>query len=207
MPAIYVLAGTNGAGKSSVAGAVVGTYFDPDEAARKIRRANPGMSVAEANSQAWHEGKRLLERSIREGLDYTFETTLGGASITKLLRDAAKRGFDISIWYMGLATPELHGARVRARVTKGGHDISEAKIRERFDSSRKNLIKLMPDLTELRVYDNSREADPDAGEAPEPELMLHMKAGKVAETCDLRAAPAWVKPILAAALKLGIAGQ
>lgn len=91
-------------------------------------------------------------------------------------------------------------------MVKGGHDIPDAKIRERFDSSRKNFIKLMPDLAELRVYDNSKEADPDAGEAPEPKLMLHMKAGKVAETCDLTAAPVWVKPILAAALKLGMAG-
>ena len=102
---------------------------------------------------------------------------------------------------MGLLSAELHIARVRARVAKGGHDIPEARIHERYDRSRLNLIRLMPGLTELRVYDNSEEADPDAGIAPEPELLLHMVRGKIMSSCDLAATPAWVKPLLGAAIK------
>ena len=91
-PCIYVLAGTNGAGKSSIAGAMFrakGTdYFNPDEAAARIRRAEPDLSEAEANSQAWNQGRRLLQRAIAERLNFAFETTLGGKTIAALLSSA-----------------------------------------------------------------------------------------------------------------------
>ncbi|MGA3319076.1 MAG: hypothetical protein ABSC64_21880, partial [Candidatus Korobacteraceae bacterium] len=51
-------------------------YFNPDEAARRILAANPTIIQEDANSAAWHEGKRLLERAITERLNFAFETTL-----------------------------------------------------------------------------------------------------------------------------------
>jgi len=203
---IYVLAGTNGAGKSSVAGAMFSgsgpAYFNPDEAAMRIRSANLKITLAEANSVAWYQGKRLLERAIAERLTFAFETTLGGQTITAMLEAALSAGIAVRVWYVGLRRVELHLERVRARVAKGGHDIPEAAIRARYDSSRLNLIRLIPVLTELRVYDNSEEGDPDAGLRPKPELLLHMIRGKIVGSCDLAATPQWAKPILAAAFRL-----
>jgi len=201
-----VLAGTNGAGKSSVAGAMFrqagGDYFNPDEATARILAANPGITTAEANSVAWNEGRRLLERAIRERLDFAFETTLGGHTITALLQDALAAGIELRIWFVGLSSPELHIARVRARVARGGHDIPEQKIRERYDRSRINLIELMPRLTELRVFDNSFEADVHAGRAPRPILVLHLAKGRIVETVDLAKTPQWAKALVAAAVKM-----
>jgi predicted ABC-type ATPase len=207
-PRIYVLAGTNGAGKSSIVGATVrasgAEYFNPDEAAQRIRTATPGMSQAEANSQAWHEGKRLLERAIAERLEFAFETTLGGETITQLLEQALDAGIEVRVWYTGLSSPELHIERVRARVAKGGHDIPEEHIRRRYDRGRLNLIRLLPRLTELRVYDNSEEADPHSGVAPAPKLVLHLDAGRIMNASDLPGTPEWAKPIVAAAMKLAV---
>ena len=104
------------------------------------------------------------------------------------------------VWYVGLDTPERHIARVRARVARGGHDIPEARVRDRFDTSRLNLIRLLPRLTELVVYDNSAEADPQSGAAPEPLLVLRWARGKITESCALPLTPGWAKPILAAAM-------
>ena len=209
-PCIYVLAGTNGAGKSTVGGAMFresgAEYFNPDEAALRFRSANPGMTQEEANSAAWRQGKRLLERAISERLDFAFETTLGGYTIARLLNQALSEKIEVRIWYVGLATPELHIARVRSRVAAGGHDIPESKIRERYESSRLNLLDLMPKLTELRVFDNSEEGDPRKGIAPQPRLLLHIDRGKIKDLCDLTTAPEWAKPILATALKLSNTG-
>jgi predicted ABC-type ATPase len=177
-------------------------YFNPDEAARQILARNSNIDLAEANSAAWQEGRRLLERAIRERLDFAFETTLGGTTIARLLEQAASAGIAVRIWYVGLTDPELHIARVGARVAAGGHDIPESKIRERFDASRTNLIRLVPKLTELRLYDNSEDNDPHLGRAPEPLLVLHVDRGRVVHTCDLPRTPAWAKPIVAAALRL-----
>jgi predicted ABC-type ATPase len=217
-----VLAGTNGAGKSSLMGAMLlqqgVEYFDPDHAAQRILSANlfsgnlfsgnPGISQVEANSAAWYEGKRLLERAITEKLDFAFETTLGGKTIANLLDQALSQGIEVRIWYVGLEGVERHIARVRSRVAQGGHDIPEERIRERYTQSRINLIRLLPRLTELLLYDNSEEADPrpgthgTPGTAPEPRLLLHLVRGQVRETCELIRVPEWAKSILAAALKL-----
>lgn len=201
-----MLAGTNGAGKSSIVGEMFlqegVQYFNPDNAAQRILSANPGMSQSEANSAAWYEGKRLLERAIQERLDFAFETTLGGKTFTNLLHKALAQGIEVRVWYVGLDSPELHIARVRSRVKHGGHDIPEERIRERYTQSRLNLIQLLPRLTELLLYDNSDEADPKIGNAPEPKLIVHCIRGKVAESCELTSVPEWAKSILAAALKL-----
>lgn len=201
-----MLAGTNGAGKSSVAGATFrqagADYFNPDEATARILVANPDISTAEANSAAWHEGKRLLERAIAERLDFAFETTLGGQTISARLRAALAAGIEVRMWFVGLNGPELHIARVRSRVARGGHDIPEQKIRERYDRSRINLLELMPRLTELRVVDNSFDADPHAGHAPRPTLILHLAEGKILKMVELSRTPQWAKALVAAALRI-----
>ena len=136
-------------------------------------------------------------------MNFAFETTLGGNTIPALLSSALSAGLEVRVWYVGLSSVELHIARVRARVEKRGHPIPEQKIRERFDRSRLNLIGLLPRVTELLVYDNSSEANPDGCERPEPKLLLHMDSGTIVGSCDLRLIPEWAKPIVAAALKIG----
>jgi predicted ABC-type ATPase len=201
---IFVLAGTNGAGKSSVGGARFrasgADYYNPDEYTSRILAMNPTITRAEANAAAWEEGKRRLENAISEHSSFAFETTLGGNTIPALLDRAASEGIEVRIWFAGLDSPELHIERVRARVARGGHDIPEEKIRERYDRGRLNLLRLLPKLTELLLYDNSAEADPTKGTAPEPKLILHWSHGKIARTFKPKSAPEWTKPILMAAI-------
>ena len=208
MSCIYVLAGVNGAGKSTIGGAAFrafgGDYYNPDEAARRLMAVNPGLQQTEANSRAWRAGLAMLERAIAGRLDFAFETTLGASTIPRMLAQAAAQGIEVRIWYAGLATAALHIARVRARVARGGHAIPEQAIRRRFEHSRLNLIQLMPVLTALRVYDNSAEADPAAGKTPTPQLLLHMERGRIMNLHDLPHAPDWAKPLIAAAMKLDL---
>ena len=205
-PCIFVLAGNNGAGKSSLGGATIrasgADYYNPDEAALRIRAVNPGMTAEQANAAAWHEGRRLLERAIAERLSFAFETTLGGRTMASLLDDAITAGVEVRVWYVGVESPELCIERVRARVAAGGHAIPEAMIRDRYHKSLLNLLQLMPRISELRVFDNSTEAAPAAGRRPQPVLVLHMKQGRAVATCELAHAPAWAKPILAAAIRM-----
>ncbi|HEY4641138.1 MAG TPA: AAA family ATPase [Thermoanaerobaculia bacterium] len=206
-PRIFVLAGVNGAGKSSVGGYRIrrrgDEYFNPDEAAATLVNEQ-GIPLGEANALAWTQGKELLETAIRERLDFAFETTLGGNTIPALLRQAADEGIEVLIWFVGLESVEKHMQRVRARVEAGGHDIPEDKIRERWNGSRRNIINLLPYLTELRVFDNSAERDPDSGENPPPKLLLHWNRGRILAppVSELEATPEWAKPILAAAIGL-----
>jgi predicted ABC-type ATPase len=202
-PRILVLAGTNGAGKSSIGGAFLrqsgGEYFNPDEVARAMRARDPGLDAAAANGLAWVHGRRLLEEAIRGRHDFAFETTLGGNTITDLLFEACRRGFEVRIWYAGLDSPERHIARVAARVSQGGHDIPELDIRRRYDRSRANLVRLLPHVAEIMVYDNSAEADPAAGTPPVPALVLHLRRGAIVGPADFRHTPGWARAIVVAA--------
>lgn len=203
---IHVLAGVNGVGKSSVVGATIrdkgGAYYNPDEAARGIMATNPGLGQAEANAAAWEQGRKMLQRAIDQRLDFTFETTLGGTTMPALLAEAAKRGLEVHVFYVGLDSADTCIKRVRQRVRAGGHDISDADVRRRYRHSLINLVKLLPVLTGLRMYDNSASADPAEGQAPKPVLVLHMDRGRIVGPSDLTATPAWAKPVVAAALEL-----
>jgi predicted ABC-type ATPase len=205
-PRILVLAGVNGAGKSSIGGDTLRqagiTWFNPDSFTRELVEAT-GSPLADANVAAWQEGVRRLDAAIAHGEDYAFETTLGGDTIAARLRDAST-SHDVLMWFCGLDSPEHHMARVRLRVSQGGHDIPGAKIRERYRSSITNLVALLPRLSRLQVYDNSRDAAPGTP-VGDPRLLLQMEGGRIAWPTDadtLRATPEWAKPILEAALSM-----
>ena len=204
-PCLWVLGGTNGAGKSSIGGALLrqsgGDYFNPDEVAASILRRDRSLSREQANARAWALGVRLLDDAIRFGRDHCFETTLGGGTIAARLMRALDAGHEVRIWYIGLSSPELHIARVAARVRSGGHPIPEADIRRRYDGSRRNLILLLPRLTELRLFDNTVEADPKRGQAPKPKLLLDWREGRIRAPKNLARTPEWAKAIVAQALK------
>jgi len=206
-PVLYVLAGVNGAGKSSIGGHLLEreglTWFNPDTFARELKAAT-GCDQETANAQAWQEGMRRLDEALKKGLNYAFETTLGGKTVAAKILQAAKT-HDVLIWFCGLSSTELHIARVKARVAAGGHPIPEARIRERHPLAQLNLIKLMPHVAYMKVYDNSVEAATD-GTVPDPLLVLEMENGRVVSPAsdDLRAlkrAPEWTKSILEAALR------
>jgi len=194
----------NGAGKSSIGGAMVraagSDYYNPDEAARLIRAADPKLTQPEANSRAWYAGRDLLQRAIDKRQDFTLESTLGASTIPAMLDKAADAGGRVHIWYVGLDSSERHIARVKARVTGGGHDIPEADIRRRYETSRQNLAWLMPKLASLRVYDNSFEGDLAAGKAPRLKLVLHLQDRRIVAPDTLSSTPAWAKPLVARAM-------
>jgi predicted ABC-type ATPase len=198
---ISVIAGINGAGKSSIAGASVrsagGDYFNPDEVARSLMDADRALSLTEANAQAWKMGFEQLSRAIEEELHYAFETTLGGNSICQLLHEAIDQGREVRIFFCGLTSPELHIERVAARVTKGGHDIPEAKIRERWTGAIHNMLGLIPRCAGVRVFDNS---EPSEGSGPQP-VCLFSLVGNNFDSLPVEPMPEWAKPLASAAIK------
>ncbi len=198
---IQVLAGVNGAGKSSIAGAAIRRagqdWYNPDEFACDLQVRFPDKSMQQINSIVWTEGLRRLQAAINNKSDFTFETTLGGSTITNTLFDAIAAGVPVSIWYCGLDSVDLHIQRVAARVDRGGHDIPENLIRSRYKTSMRNLCRLAPGLTQLAVYDNSRALDEQ--ERPDIRRLLHVIDGQVRELDQNM--PAWAKPVAAVSLR------
>jgi len=201
-----VLAGVNGAGKSSVGGAFLNNarlpWYNPDTFARALMTEH-GLGPLEANSLAWKEGMRQLDDAIANRTPFAFETTLGGTTVPSKIRMAHKT-HDVRIWYCGLNSPDEHIKRVQLRVLRGGHNIPREKIFERWDKSRANLIDVLPFLTELSVFDNSDTVSQGAF-IPNPRLILRFNEGAVLypDTHDaLTKTPIWAQAIVEKALEL-----
>ena len=169
-------------------------WFNPDSYARELVR-EAGMDVGEANACAWGYGKSRLEAAIANRSNYAFETTLGGTTITRLLEEASRTH-----------SPEQHIERVELRVAHGGHHISNEKIRERWDASRLNLIKLLPRLERLQVFNNSASVEPGQ-DIPDPVLVLDVENSRVNfpdpnDAAEMSAVPPWARPIVEAAIRI-----
>jgi len=199
-----VVAGTNGAGKSSIANGFMpeprSHYFNPDAFASALTVAR--KPPTEANALVWRMGYDRLRSAIDRGDRFTFETTLGGESIIAELHRALTLRREVHVLYVGLSSVELHVARVRARVARGGHDIPVAKIRERYSKSLANLITLIGKASSIRLFDNSVGT---ADGVPSATLVFRMRGKKIVEPSLPRLlthCPEWAKPVAAAAIRV-----
>ena len=198
---ISVLAGVNGAGKSSIGGSALRSagqeWYNPDELARMMMEKFPDRPLEDINSAVWKQGLNRLKQAIYTQTHFTFETTLGGSSITNTLLDAIAAGIPVNVWYCGLDSMELHIERVAARVARGGHDIPGDLIRSRYQKSIQNLCRLAPGLSRLDVYDNSLPLD-DQG-LPSIRRLLYVVDSQI-KVLD-KDMPEWAKPVATIALK------
>lgn len=197
---IVVAAGTNGAGKSTIVQPFVqmngGYYFNPDEYTRGL--VATGMPPQEANATAWNYGFRQLQDAIDDGKRYSFETTLGGNTIPAELMRALAMGCEVTIIYVGLASPELHIQRVAERVRRGGHHIPEDKIRERYRNSLANLASFIGTQASIRVFDNSEQS---ADGTPMPFEVLRIEGGAFSFEVPPKNVPRWAQSLVLRAAK------
>jgi predicted ABC-type ATPase len=173
-------------------------WFNPDDWSRALQAG--GLARDRADEAAWSEGQRRLRSALAQRQHYAFETTLGGKTVTASLLEACAT-HDVLLWYVGLHSVELHLERVRLRVASGGHSIPEAKIRERYLSSTANLIRLVPHVHAVQVYDNSRSFA--AGEALRPpEQLAAIVNGRLIrpQASELPLIPTWAKAVVEAML-------
>jgi predicted ABC-type ATPase len=157
-PGAIVLAGANGAGKTTASPFLlrdelrVATYVDADVIAR-------GLSAFAAESVARAAGEALLaqlDRLEAAHRSFAFESTLAGRTHAKRIRRLIESGYHVRIFYLWLPSPELAVARVKLRARHGGHDIAEHVIRRRYQRSLCNFVELYaPLVSTWHVYDAS----------------------------------------------------
>jgi predicted ABC-type ATPase len=156
-----MMAGPNGSGKSSVYSAAEIETFDqsiwiinPDLLAARIRVAE-NLSLYEANVQALTRIETWLEASINAHQTVGVETVLSTDKYRRLVLAAKLKKFEFRLIYMTLESPDLHVERVRLRAQKGGHDVPEDKIRERWAKSLQQLPWFFQQPDGAAIFDNS----------------------------------------------------
>jgi predicted ABC-type ATPase len=155
---ILIPAGPNGAGKTTFA-----REFLPNEAdcplfvnADLIAAGLSPFAPEQAERQA---GRIMLERITEladRGESFAFETTLAGRAYSRRIPAWQARGYDVTLYYLSLSSPETALQRVARRVSEGGHDVPEEVIRRRFLAGRRHFDEIYGPLFDRWIlYDNS----------------------------------------------------
>ncbi|MBO5037209.1 MAG: zeta toxin family protein [Clostridia bacterium] len=149
-PMILVFAGPNGSGKSTITQFfdTVGTYTNADDMVSATGMKNEDAAVL---------ADKMRYDSIKNKEDFTFETVLSSHYKLDILEKAKAEGYFIKCIFVLTVDPAVNVARVAARVSLGGHNVDEDKIRSRYVKSLGNIKNLIELCDILHVYDNTEE--------------------------------------------------
>lgn len=168
-PTFWMIAGPNGSGKSSLYSDTEIEAFDqsiwiinPDLLTERIRDVET-LPQEQANLAAVIRIEAWLEASIQAYQTVGVETVLSTDKYRRLVLAAKTRQFAFRLIYIVLAAPDLNVERVRLRVKKGGHDVPEAKIRERWFKSIRQLPWFLEQSDRAWIFDNSGAAPRQIG--------------------------------------------
>lgn len=158
MPRVIVLAGINGAGKTTASVDALsdertGVFVNADIIARGLNLLNPESVALQAGQVMWDRINALA--AARE--NFAIETTLSGRTYFAWLRKLKKEyGYETQLYYYWLRSAELAITRIAARVKSGGHYVPDATVRQRYQRSVSNFLNLyLPLFDQWDVYDNS----------------------------------------------------
>ena len=155
---IIIVAGPNGAGKTTFAREYLLKEADcPDFVNVDLIAA--GLSPFDPDRAAIRAGRIMLseiERRVRKGESFAFETTLSGHVYARLIPRWRNAGYRVKLIFLSLPTPEIAIARVAARVAQGGHNVRSDVVRRRFHSGLHNFKEIYMKLVdEWWWYDNA----------------------------------------------------
>jgi predicted ABC-type ATPase len=160
MPNLYIIAGCNGAGKTTASMTVLPEilncyeFVNADEIAR-------GLSPFQPEKVAIEAGRIMLNRLnqlIESGVDFAFETTLSTKSYVSYIKKAKESGYKVTLIFIFLKSDTLAKLRVKTRVLRGGHNIEENVVERRYKAGLKNFFQLYTPICDFwLLVDNSSE--------------------------------------------------
>jgi predicted ABC-type ATPase len=155
---IIIIAGPNGAGKTTFAReyllkeANCPDFINVDLIAAGLSPFDPDRAAIQAGRIMVSE----IERRVRKGDSFAFETTLSGRIYARLIPQWRRSGYRVKLVFLSLPNPDFALARVAARVAQGGHNVSQTVVRRRFDAGLRNFQNAYMGLVDKSEwYDNS----------------------------------------------------
>jgi predicted ABC-type ATPase len=160
-PKLYIIAGCNGAGKTTASFSVLPQalqcpeFVNADEIARGLSPFHPEDVAVEA-------GRLMLQRIdflLSKHSSFAIETTLATRSYHRLVRRAQQQGYKVVLLFFWLESPQMAERRVAKRVMEGGHNIPKDVIHRRYWLGLNNLFNIyMPIVDAWMLYDNNKSA-------------------------------------------------
>ena len=158
LPKLYIIAGCNGAGKTTASFTILPEvlgckeFINADEIAK-------GLSPFQPESVAVQAGRIMLARMdelLQKGETFAFETTLATKSYKQKIEWAQANGYEVTLLFFWLDSPNMAKKRVAQRVAEGGHSIPSETIERRYHNGIVNLFAIYIDMVDIcYIFDNS----------------------------------------------------
>ena len=155
---LYIIAGCNGAGKTTASFTILPEilgckeFINADEIAK-------GLSPFQPESVAMQAGRIMLARMdelLQKGETFAFETTLATKSYKQKIEWAQANGYEVTLLFFWLDSPNIAKKRVAQRVAEGGHNIPLETIERRYYNGIANLFTIYIDMVDIcYIFDNS----------------------------------------------------
>jgi len=185
-PILIVIAGSNGAGKStftaSLGDAAGVPVLDPDAVARRLQPLAPERAAVRA-------GREILQQQdafLTQRLSFAVETTLAGTGALHLMDAARSRGYVVHLVYIGLENVQTALDRIVERHAQGGHSVPAHDVGRRYGRSMRNLHAAVTRADHVLLFDNSS--------ARSMRLVLSVDDGRATIYADVL--PVWVSTYL-----------
>lgn len=156
-PTLYIIAGCNGAGKTTASFSVLPDllecreFVNADEIARGLSPFNPESVAIEA-------GRLMIQRIeslVGQRKTFAIETTLATRSYAALVHKVHDLGYNVVLLFFWLPSPEIAVKRVAKRVSEGGHNIPSETIYRRYRLGLQNFFEIFIDIVDSwSFYDN-----------------------------------------------------
>lgn len=177
-------------GKRHLRGIDLGTYINSDDIAAGLT----GDDV-ERSRKAQFAADRLRYDCLNRGADFTFETVMSHPSKIDFMRKAREAGYFVQLVFVGIEDPAINVARVKQRVSLGGHDVPSDRIVERWKRTMAALPEAIRISNRALLFDNTATiAKP--GDIATPQVVAECLDGKLAKL-EALTLPGWLRQCLA----------
>jgi len=140
MPNLYIIAGCNGAGKTTASFTVLPEmlkcqeFINADEIAKGLSPFNPEKAAIEAGRIMLTKINHFITLKIDFAFAFAFETTLATKSYVKTIHKAKELGYETTLLFFWLDSLLLAKERVLTKVLEGGHNIPNNVFDRRYYS-------------------------------------------------------------------------
>ncbi|MEA3346527.1 MAG: zeta toxin family protein [Candidatus Auribacterota bacterium] len=159
---VYIIAGSNGSGKTTFAGKFLPDYVKCPNFVNADLIAQ-GLSPFSPRSAALKAGRLVLSQIhefIKMQVDFGFETTLSGKTYVKLFKHLKMENYNLHLFFLWIPSTQLALARIKDRVSEGGHNVPAEDVKRRFNRSSLNFFKLYKPLLDSWMLFNNAEIKP-----------------------------------------------
>ena len=184
---LWVLAGGNGAGKSTFYNLHLAKYGIKFVNVDLIARDMDSENLEAVSYRAATVAANIREDLISQGVSFCFETVFSHESKIDFVAQAKANGYKIILVYFHLFDSSLNEARVKQRVSEGGHSVPTEKIHSRIPRTMKHIKTALSLVDEARILDNSSKDDPF-------QQIIVMKSGNYEVKAETL--PEWARKLL-----------